>query len=223
MTRIVAISDTHSQHGRLKIPECDILIHSGDFMTDGMRFQEIKVFNDWAGDLLHEGTVQHAVLVAGNHDLLLDPAFAGKYGLPVQTELLSNWCYLNNSGVELCGLKIYGYPEQPEFYNWGFNAPRESMYEYVSKIPLDTDILVTHGPPQDYGDETYTGEHVGCEFLTERLELSLHVKLVVCGHIHHAYGEYLLKNKYGNSTTVLNASSCNERYQPVNAPLVFEL
>jgi predicted phosphodiesterase len=33
--KICAISDTHNQHSELKIPECDILIHAGDFTNNG--------------------------------------------------------------------------------------------------------------------------------------------------------------------------------------------
>ena len=37
---------------------------------------------------------------------------------------LTNCIYLQDSSVELFGLKIYGTPWQPEFCGWAFNLPR---------------------------------------------------------------------------------------------------
>ena len=37
---------------------------------------------------------------------------------------LTNCIYLQDSLVEIYGLKIYGTPWQPEFCNWAFNLPR---------------------------------------------------------------------------------------------------
>ena len=43
--RIICISDTHGQHAGLRLPEGDILIHAGDFMTYGNAPREIIDFN----------------------------------------------------------------------------------------------------------------------------------------------------------------------------------
>mgnify|MGYP002477983239 CR=1 FL=1 len=50
------------------------------------------------------------------------------------------------------GLKIYGSPWQPEFYDCAFNLPRngEQLEEKWNAIDVDTDILITHGPA--YGE-----------------------------------------------------------------------
>jgi Icc-related predicted phosphoesterase len=40
----------------------------------------------------------------------------------------------------------------------------------------------------------------------------------VFGHIHEAYGLF-----EQSGTTFINACICDERYQPVNAPIVFDL
>ena len=58
---------------------------------------------------------------------------------------------------------------------------------------------------------------IGCELLKIRLD-DLKPKLHVFGHIHDSYGI-----KYTSDTLSVNASICNERYQPINKPIVVEV
>ena len=37
---------------------------------------------------------------------------------------LTNCIYLEDSSIQIYGLKIYGTPWQPEFCGWAFNLPR---------------------------------------------------------------------------------------------------
>src|SRR5689334_2006906 len=61
-------------------------------------------------------------------------------------------------GVELFGLRIWGSPWHPWFYDWAFNAPRRDAEEFLASkfdaIPGDTDVVVAHGPPRGFGDRT---------------------------------------------------------------------
>ena len=84
-------------------------------------------------------------------------------------------------------------------------------------IPNNTDILITHGPPHGIRDFTPNNLQVGCELLRERVEV-LKPLLHVFGHIHGAYGIVEM-----NDTVFVNASTCTERYQPINKPWVFDL
>lgn len=59
--------------------------------------------------------------------------------------------------------------------------------------------------------------HVGSPSMLAKLE-EVKPKLYVCGHIHAGYGV----KKHGE-TVMVNASYVNERYQPVNNPIVVEL
>ncbi|CAF1171872.1 unnamed protein product, partial [Didymodactylos carnosus] len=93
----------------------------------------------------------------------------------------------------------------------------EQLEAVWSKIPLNTDILLTHGPPSNILDRTFTNESAGCEVLTKRLKL-VKPKLHVFGHIHEAYG-----NCESNGTIYVNACTCNLRYKPVQPPIVIEL
>ncbi len=209
MPRIVTISDTHSRHQKIKsMPEGDILIHSGD-ATERGGIDEIVAFNEWLGTLPY----LHKIFVAGNHDWLFErsPQFA--------PTLMSNAHYLLDNFIEIEGLKIYGAPWQPRFFDWAFNVDRgAAIAQKWQMIPDDIDVLITHGPPHGILDEVaYRHEHVGCEELlpvVHRIKPRAHI----FGHIHSGYG--MVEQ---NGIKFVNASICNEAYQPVNAPIVFDL
>merc|ERR1712224_97174 len=77
--------------------------------------------------------------------------------------LLGGSIYLQDSSTEVCGYRIYGSPWQPEFCDWAFNLPRgEECRRKWQQIPSEVDILLTHGPPQGFGDQCSTGCRVGC-------------------------------------------------------------
>lgn len=86
-----------------------------------------------------------------------------------------------------------------------------------SKIPDDTDVLITHGPPANILDATSHGARVGCPRLlsqVKRIKPSLHV----FGHIHEAYGSLT-----EGSTIFVNASTCDLRYKPTQPPIAIDL
>jgi Icc-related predicted phosphoesterase len=209
--KIVCISDTHNCNERINVPEGDILIHSGDATTVG-NAKQIVEFNDWFANLPHK----HKIFVAGNHDWLFetDNRFA-------RTLLDDSITYLQDSSIEIEGLKIYGSPWQPRFFDWAFNLNRGAeLAEKWKLIPEDTDILITHGPPHGILDEVerqYWTENTGCEELRKRVEI-IKPKLHVFGHIHCGYGE---KEEFG--VKFVNASNCDEEYQPTQMPIIVEI
>lgn len=207
--RIVCISDTHGQHGKLIVPDGDVLIHAGDFMKFGDRPKEIVDFNHWLGKLAH----RFKVVIAGNHDVMFErhPGAA--------RELLDNAIYLENSGMELAGLKIWGSPVQPEFNNWAFNVARGApIRRYWKMIPANTDVLVTHGPPFGVLDQSHPSTaHLGCEELLKAVE-EIKPHLHVFGHIHGGHG-----SSVDNGTQFVNASVVNEVYRLVYEPQIVEI
>ncbi|MGZ4996591.1 MAG: hypothetical protein ACXV8J_01995 [Methylobacter sp.] len=125
---------------------------------------------------------------------------------------------MENSGIEIEDVQFWGSPWQPEFYDWVFNLPSGSLLAAMwALIPDDTDVLITHTPPYGILDQVTIGEHVGCEDLREAVKRVMS-KVHVFGHIHKSYG--MLKQ---NGITFINASVCDERYQPVNAPIAVDL
>ena len=177
MLTIVCISDTHGFHDHTEVPDGDILIHAGDLTKHGT-LGDVTDFNAWLGTLPH----RHKVVIAGNHD------FCFQHEPELARSRLTNCVYLEDEAATIEGIRFYGSPWQPWFFDWAFNLQRgPEIAAKWSLIPDDTDILVTHGPPLGFGDVTYRGESVGCADLLERIRV-VRPKLHVCGHIHEAAG-----------------------------------
>jgi predicted phosphodiesterase len=205
--RIVAISDTHSWYQQLNVPDADILIHAGDATMSGS-VKEIAQFNHWLGTLPHPVKL----FCAGNHDLLFerDPYLA--------RSLITNATYLQDGLIKVLGLRIYASPWQPRFFDWAFNLDRGApIREKWDLIPSLLDILVTHGPPFGILDLTERGEYAGCEELRAAIG-RVRPRVHIFGHIHSGYG--MLEH---DGIRFVNACVCDERYRPVNPPIVIEL
>jgi 3',5'-cyclic AMP phosphodiesterase CpdA len=205
--RVVCISDTHNRHARVAVPSGDLLIHAGDFTVLGKE-DEIADFNRWLATLPH----RHKIVIAGNHEFLFerDPARARR--------LITNAVYLEDAALRVDGLALYGSPWQPMFGGLAFNLPRGAdLAAKWALIPPGTDILVTHGPPYGHVDALPSGRHVGDVDLAAAIA-AVKPRLHVCGHIHQGYGTSQI-----GGTTCVNASICNESYDPVNAPVVVDL
>ena len=215
MTKILCISDTHSKHNLIPkewLEPADIIIHAGDISNVGS-FLDIEHFCMWFSSL---DQYKHKIFIAGNHDF----GFETK---PIDATRIvreyPNITYLEDSMVEVEGLKIYGSPWQPEFCDWAFNLPRngEQLEEKWNAIDVDTDILITHGPAWGMLDIVPGNLRVGCEILTEKIKNSK-VRTHICGHIHHSYGEMMR-----DWTHYINAATLNERYEVQNPPIIFEI
>lgn len=206
--KIVFISDTHGLHNEIEIPNGDMLIHAGDISSRGKE-HEIDDFLDWFSNQPHK----YKIFIAGNHDFFFEKMNA-KY---IETKIPKNIIYLNDSGIEIENFKIWGSPIQPEFYDWAFNRNRGSaIKKHWDLIPLNTDLLITHGPPLNILDKTISGDFVGCEDLLTAVN-RIKPKIHVFGHIHEDYG--VLKT---NNTTFINASVLDVRYRNANNPIMIE-
>jgi Icc-related predicted phosphoesterase len=206
--KFVAISDTHGQHEQVVLPSGDVLIHAGDISTRGNEV-EITNFFDW----FIKQDFEHKVLIAGNHDFYFERESSEEINKIIPKEII----YLNDSGFSLKGINIWGSPITPWFHNWAFNRHRDAIKKHWDLIPLDTDILITHGPIFRTLDKTQMGIRAGCKELFQRVQ-DVKPRVHICGHIHEAYGSF-----YKGETQFINASLVNERYELVNEPIVFEV
>lgn len=209
---IDCISDLHGYYPELD--GGDLLIVAGDF-TARDTLTELSKFKDW----LSVQKYKKIITVAGNHDNLIEQRIGIGDEDSWDSEFLS---YLEDSGTEFCGLKIWGSPWTTKFpginpHCCAFTVDKdEELQEKYDLIPNDTDILITHNPPYGILDKTSRGECVGSKNLQMQLYTRLRPKLFICGHIHEAYGQ---EPPGGFIEIAVNASHVNERYEPVNKPI----
>jgi Icc-related predicted phosphoesterase len=227
MTRIVALSDTHSYHRRVKIPEGDLLIHAGDITWRG----EMEIFTDFAA-WLKELPHARKVIICGNHELGMAPKI--KRGI-IKTHSSSanrdtvlrmledaGATYLENSGCEINGLHFYGSPTTPRFFDWEFNIDRNSqaMIDNWNLIPKNTNVLITHGPPYGILDSVKESWRPpqGCEVLRKRIDQLPNLKAHFFGHLHHGYGIKTI-----GQTVFANVAICDDNYNTSRPATVIDI
>jgi Icc-related predicted phosphoesterase len=182
--KIWHFSDTHTFHSLLTIPEdIDIAIFSGDCSNPKDPYtneQEVLNFLCWYGMVVK---AKYKIFVAGNHDTSIEKKFVRidkfeEYGI----------IYLENSSVEIEGIKIWGSPITPTFGEWAFMKARDKLYDVWQSIPSNSDIVVVHGPPKGVLDFSYNRlnvlESCGCNALKNRM-LQIQPTLMCFGHIHN--------------------------------------
>lgn len=206
--RFVAISDTHCRHHNLRLPKGDVLLHAGDVTMRGLR-SELLDFLLW----FRLQPFTHKIFIGGNHDFCLEQLPAAQLAALIPEGI----CYLNDSGVELAGIRIWGSPVSPWHHNWAFNRHRGAhIRRHWQKIPLQTHILLTHTPPFGVLDQLASEKNSGDKDLL-RTVTDLQPPFHLFGHIHEAYGR-----RQQGGTTFLNCSLMNEQYELVNPPVVFD-
>ena len=205
--RVVCISDTHELHRELAVPPGDLLIHAGDFTFFGKGARAIKDFNAWLGELPHP----HKVITCGNHEFAIEAD-------PSLRNLITNATVLINESVTIGEVKIWGSPlTQHHGAPFGRSNPADRVQAY-SNIPLDTDIVITHGPP--YGvldaDDLIPGPSGDRELRAAiiRVKPILHV----FGHAHSGYGVHQTRNTMFVNAALFGWSGALEK-----SPLVFEI
>ncbi|OJD36326.1 ser thr protein phosphatase family protein [Diplodia corticola] len=208
-TRFVCISDTHNQTP--KLPKGDVLIHAGDLTNQGS-ISELRKTVTW----LEKADFEAKIVVAGNHDVTLDEPFYHQHGASFHNQLPqdSGACiqllkssatitYLQHEArtIQLTDpagpctrFNVFGSPYSPECGLWGFQYNRRDGHRVWDAIPLDTDVLITHAPPQFNCDTNSKGLADGCGALREAL-MRIRPSLHVCGHRHEGRGSERIRWK----------------------------
>jgi len=217
MQRIIAISDLHGYLPEIEY-ETDILLIAGDlFPLEVQRSTSLSEewlrseFADWAKNV----PAKYIVMVAGNHDFFFERVS------PIKTELIlgevglaEKVFYLENTLIEIEGIKIFGCPYCSGPFGWAF-CPSDSVDWVKPKYDMiqDCDILLCHQPPKvgkvgcSYPGKPYE-RNFGSEYLAEVISKK-NIGAVVCGHIHggqHDGVDY-------NGTMVYNVSLKDEDYK----------
>lgn len=207
--RFVAISDTHGKHQSVRLPRGDVLLHAGDLTSKG-RKDEVVEFLSWFA----RQKFAYKIFIAGNHDFYFEKALL----FEMETLIPDGITYLQDSGISINGINIWGSPVTPWYYNWAFNRHRgDPIRKHWQLIPPDTHVLMTHGPVYGFLDQNIEEQHSGCQDLL-RTVLTIQPKVHVCGHIHESYGS--IKR---SDIRFINACLLNEHYDLVNKPVVFDI
>jgi Icc-related predicted phosphoesterase len=209
MIKICCISDTHGMHNQVNMPSGDLLIFAGDLTNHG-EIDQIRSFNKWLGTLDFE----EKIIIPGNHDTSI-------YSSTFAKDIIKNGTLLIDSYISFREYKIYGSPWSPKFGNWAYQLYRgNDIKKKWDLIPLDTDILVTHGPPLGILDKVPRSLKLqGCRELLNRVK-QIQPAIHVFGHLHLNYNKIF---KFGIKTLFVNASTCTEEYEPINPPIVFDI
>ena len=176
--KLVLLSDTHNTQPN--VPNGDVLIHCGDFSNTGS-FVQVQDQLNWLDALPHKTKI----VIAGNHDYALEK-FLEKRDLLAS---LSTITYLENSGVEVEGVKFWGSPINPPFMNWAFQPPR---FNWEAAIPKDVEVLITHAPPFGILDSNSHFSSIGCPNLLEAVRKLPKLRIHVFGHVHENMGTKLI-------------------------------
>lgn len=219
--RVWLISDTHTRHEELQIPEdIELVIHCGDESNSHKskpNLEEATRFFRWYQNL----QIPNKIFVPGNHSVAVE------LGLIVPTEFPSIR-FLIHQQLEFQGLKIFGSPYTPWFFNWAYNIARAELDAIWATIPDDVDILITHGPPKGILDVTRDFKskepiHIGSMSLTRHVSSRIKPRIHAFGHLHDEEGIRNFGEVEEAGVTFINCSCCNLGGQLVNHGAVIEI
>ncbi len=208
--KLVCIADTHGRHRDVDLPKGDVLIHAGDISVHGER-QAFEDFNKWIYDLGFD----IVLFTMGNHD---------RCRATMIQKLVPNGLMLNDTDWKYMGLKFYGSPQTPSVWDTKeeycyIRHDYEDAQKIWDKIPDDTDVLITHGPPLgilDFVDKK--NAEVGCSVLLDRV-LEVKPKVHIFGHIHESNG--YINQRYG--IKFVNCAQMDGEFSMTNKPIVVEI
>lgn len=179
--KILAFSDLHRDLDQAATltelaAEADLVIGAGDFASvhDGLA-ETIKAL---------AGIEAPTLLVPGNNETeqaLRDDATAWPSAQ-----------VLHGEAAAIDGARIFGLgggiPTTP--WDWSFDLSEQEATEQLERLEAEIDVLILHSPPRDACDSSGAADapSFGSPSLRAAIEAK-QPKLVVCGHIHEAWGQ----------------------------------
>lgn len=198
--KIIAVSDTHTQHRLLNIEECDLFIFAGDFEI--RELPDLLEMKDWLLSI----KAKDRVVIFGNHD------FTDHLATTRIREIFGNKIhYLCNDTIKIKGMQIFGSSYSPIFNDWAWMMGEEGLEQIWKKIPKDVDIIVTHTMPYGILDQVLPRmQSVGSFSLTKQIK-KIQPKIQIGGHLHESFGRYT-----DYRTDYYNVSVLDECYKLTN-------
>lgn len=182
--KIWHISDTHGFHELLKVPvDIDIVCHSGDasnYKDPYRNANEMLDFIEWYKNL----PISCKIYIAGNHDTCIEKRLITK-----DTFKQNNIIYLENDSINLFGINFYGSPYTPTYGEWSFMKARDKIHKVWDNIPLEVDVLITHGPAKGKLDLSLEYDNslklCGCSNLGKKIKQLFNLQYHLFGHVHN--------------------------------------
>ena len=178
--KLLAFSDIHRDLGAAaelteRSAAADVVIGAGDFASVHEGLEEtIGAF---------AAITTPTLLVPGNNETedALRAAVAAT-GWDAAT-------VLHGESTEIGGTAFFGLgagvPTTP--WDWSFDLTEDEAAARLASCPPGA-VFVVHSPPRGHCDMSSAGEHLGSEAIRAAIE-AREPPLVVCGHIHEAWGE----------------------------------
>ncbi|KAJ5959808.1 uncharacterized protein N7479_006958 [Penicillium vulpinum] len=233
-TRFVCVSDTHGytpSEAGFKLPAGDVLIHAGDLTNNGS-LKELRKTMNW----ICKADFEIKIIVGGNHDITLDPKFYKEHGRSFHGQHLEDTHHclklitespsvvllrhepalirLTRADGPNTVFKIFGSPYSQSQGSWAFGYEASDAAALWGQIPIDTDIIVTHTPPQSHCDQKPNRMAVGCPALRSALSL-IRPHLAVCGYVHEGRGYELVRWR-GDLTKTKTEAGTQPEYDSVD-------
>ncbi|VUC21461.1 unnamed protein product [Clonostachys rosea] len=241
--RFLILSDTHGEDLPLQFDfndsSIDVLIHCGDLTTESKLHEFRKTLQ-----MIDNIKASLKLVIPGNHDFTLDKAsytalldrehlekalvekIYGKYGRVGEIFADYQDIHLLDEGMHTFGLpnganfKVFASPFTPSESNMGFHYPPGDKYTWEIG---ETDVVITHGPPEGILDRTISRTRAGCPQLFAAIARQ-RPRLHCFGHIHEGWGAKLVTWREnvskepshftdidnGKSTTIATLASLNQ-------------
>ena len=218
--KIWFISDTHNEHEQLQVPDVDLVIHCGDESESGnahLNEPEGRNFFEWYSAL----DIPTKIFVPGNHSRAIEQGLIRAENFPKVT-------FLIHEMTEWNGLKIFGTPFTPVFFDWAYMRERSELDPIWQSIPDAVDILVTHGPPKGVLDvtrdmDTRQPVQVGSKSLRRHVLERIKPRFHAFGHIHDENGIRNFGTETRDATQFINCSCCNTAGKIKNQGWIIEV
>ena len=223
--KIIALSDIHGNLIKIE-EECDVVVIAGDWSPLYSQHDYIAIM-DWISKKFIPWMMclkaDHVIFISGNHDIACSYSYFEDdlENLLYRFNAKKKIHYLNRKSIIIDGKKFFGIPDTEGLTGWAFSK----LYNVDYSFDEDTDILITHQPPQigDIGYVSLYKKDFGSISLRDKIHES-NIKLNICGHIHTGlHGEHTTAVKNGNLASVYNTSILDEDYIVAYSPTVIEI
>jgi predicted phosphodiesterase len=234
------ISDTHDFAPDQKVhvtpyrhpfPTADLLLHAGDLTMVGQETEHQLMV-----DMLKQAPAELKLVIAGNHDITLDPPYYNSYGFQRHTnepqdlgrirelycgeEAQRHGIVYMDEGLRTFTLSngarftVYATPYQPEFCQWAFAYERtQDRFNPSAESPPENPVpdfpnvdIMLTHGPPQGVRDLAYERNVGCEHLLRAVARAR--PLLHCfGHIHEGHGAQLVNWETQSSAGIIQDRS----------------